>query len=127
MDDISKVTMDNLAIFSVREKCVKNRLIDFDVPKMMPKCTGAKCICGWFWLANSGQANFYSQCISNKARLSSDWLTRVFPVTAFDCSVTGADAAATAIGPLSDATWCKPGDASCKLTTGAKRPMYAYK
>ncbi|KAL8276115.1 hypothetical protein RQP46_011497 [Phenoliferia psychrophenolica] len=106
VDDISKVTMDNLAIFSVVEKCVKQRLTDFQVPAMMPKCTGAKCICAWFWLANSGQANFY--------------------MTAFDCSVTNANPAATKIGPLSDATWCKPGDASCKLTTGAKRPMYAY-
>jgi len=23
----------------------------------MPACTGEKCICGWFWLANNGTAS----------------------------------------------------------------------
>ena len=49
-------------------------------------------------------------------------------MTAFDCSVTGSDPAATPITmPLLDATWCKKGDASCSTTKGAKRPLYAYK
>ena len=35
--------MDNLAIFSVKTDCIKERVNNFAVPKMMPKCTGAKC------------------------------------------------------------------------------------
>jgi len=44
--------MDNLAIFSVKHDCVKQKMNSFDVPAKMPQCTGDKCICAWFWLAN---------------------------------------------------------------------------
>lgn len=52
VDDINKVTMDNLAIFSVNHECVKQKMTSFEVPAKMPQCTGEKCICAWFWLAN---------------------------------------------------------------------------
>ncbi|SCV69911.1 BQ2448_1305 [Microbotryum intermedium] len=68
VDGISKVTMDNLVIFSTNQKCVASRYTNFKIPALMPACTGAKCICGWFWLANNGTANFY--------------------MTAFDCAIT---------------------------------------
>ncbi|KAM0749715.1 hypothetical protein T439DRAFT_357244 [Meredithblackwellia eburnea MCA 4105] len=107
VDDINKVTMDNLVIFSVQSQCVKQKVTSFDIPKMMPSCTGKKCICGWFWLANSGQGNYY--------------------MTAFDCAVTGASAAAVPISlPPSDPTYCAAGNTSCTLTTGPKRPIYTY-
>ncbi|GAA5871296.1 hypothetical protein JCM3774_000903 [Rhodotorula dairenensis] len=104
VDDISKVTMDNLAIFSVQHECVQQKMTSFEVPARMPKCTGSKCICGWFWLANNGTANFY--------------------MTAFDCAVTGSPADATPIAPPQDPVFCKNDPSSC--TTGAKRPIYAY-
>lgn len=50
--------MDNLAIFSVQKDCVKQRSTSFDIPARMPACTGSKCICAWFWLANNGTGNF---------------------------------------------------------------------
>lgn len=77
VDDINKVTMDNLAIFSVNHQCaeqacrafdlritlilsvpgcatgVKQKMTTFQIPAKMPPCTGSKCICGWFWLANN--------------------------------------------------------------------------
>ena len=52
VDDISKTNMDNLVVFSVIKDCVKQKENHFPVPKAMPKCTGKKCICGWFWLAD---------------------------------------------------------------------------
>lgn len=58
-------------------------------------------------LANTGAINFY--------------------MTAFDCKVTNVSPLATPIAPPRDAVWCLPGNATCKLTTGAKRPLYAYK
>lgn len=44
--------MDNLVIFSVVKDCVKQKENVFQIPKAMPKCTGKKCICAWFWLAD---------------------------------------------------------------------------
>ncbi|KAM0753256.1 hypothetical protein T439DRAFT_346875 [Meredithblackwellia eburnea MCA 4105] len=106
VDDITKVTMDNLVIFSVQPQCVKQKQTTFDIPAMMPKCTGSKCICGWFWLAQEGTANFY--------------------MTAFDCSVSNVNPAATAIAPPQDAVFCANGYNTGNCTSGAKRPLYAY-
>ncbi|ORY88298.1 hypothetical protein BCR35DRAFT_289184 [Leucosporidium creatinivorum] len=108
VDDIEKVTMDNLAIFSVNQKCVSQKQINYEIPAAMPACTGEKCICGWFWLANNGTANFY--------------------MTAFDCKVTGATSTAKIAAPV-DPTWCDPAElaaGTCKTVAGAKRPLYAY-
>lgn len=44
----------------------------------MPKCTGKKCICSWFWLTNNGTSNFYH--------------------TGFDCAVTKVSKHARKIG-----------------------------
>lgn len=104
VDNIDDVTMDNLAVFSVQHECVQQKMTSFDVPAKMPKCTGSKCICGWFWLANNGTANFY--------------------MTAFDCAVTGSPADATAIAPPRDPVFCRDDPSSC--TKGSKRPIYAY-
>ncbi|GAA5992324.1 hypothetical protein JCM10908_000426 [Rhodotorula pacifica] len=104
IDNINKVTTDNLAIFSVNHQCVQQKRTSFRIPAKMPKCTGSKCICGWFWLANNGTANFY--------------------MTAFDCVVTGSPADATAIAPPQDPVFCKNNASRC--TKGSKRPIYAY-
>ncbi|GAA5844091.1 hypothetical protein JCM9279_003731 [Rhodotorula babjevae] len=104
VDDISKVTMDNLAIFSVQHQCIQQKMTSFDIPAKMPACTGSKCICGWFWLANNGTGNFY--------------------MTAFDCAVTNSPADALPIAPPQDPVFCRDNPSSC--TTGSKRPLYAY-
>lgn len=125
--------MDNLAIFSVQQKCVAQKQINYEIPAAMPACTGEKCICGWcefparlasnphcstptlisltsavVWLANNGTANFY--------------------MTAFDCKVTGATSTAKIAAPV-DPTWCDPAElaaGTCTTVAGAKRPLYAY-
>ncbi|GAA6055791.1 hypothetical protein JCM3770_004803 [Rhodotorula araucariae] len=104
VDNINDVTMDNLAIFSVNHECVKQKETSFEIPAKMPACTGEKCICAWFWLANNGTGNFY--------------------MTPFDCSVSGSPADATPIAPPQDPVFCKNNPSSC--TTGSKRPIYAY-
>ncbi|KAK4703993.1 hypothetical protein P7C70_g2222, partial [Phenoliferia sp. Uapishka_3] len=106
VDDINLVTMDNLAIFSVQHACVQQKDTTFQVPAMMPKCTGAKCICAWFWLANNGTGNFF--------------------MTGFDCSVTGSSPNATAIAPPVNPIRCAVGDKTCTVQSGSKRPIYAY-
>ncbi|GAA6031222.1 hypothetical protein JCM8097_004070 [Rhodosporidiobolus ruineniae] len=103
-DDIEKVGWDDLTVFSVQHDCVKQKDTYFDVPAQMPPCTGEKCICGWFWLANNGTANFY--------------------MTAFDCKVSGSPANAPKIAPPQDAAWCEYDPSAC--VSGAKRPLYAY-
>lgn len=44
-DDISQVTEDDFAVFSVQKDCVRHKMTPFDVPAAMPPCTGEKCIC----------------------------------------------------------------------------------
>ncbi|GAA5895666.1 hypothetical protein JCM5296_003773 [Sporobolomyces johnsonii] len=106
-DDIENVGWDDLAIFSVNHNCVAQRVTTFEIPARMPSCTGDKCICGWFWLANNGTANFY--------------------MTAFDCAITNVDPTLAApILPVVDPVWCAPGNTTCQPATGAKRPLYAY-
>ncbi|KAI5475313.1 Galactose-binding domain-like protein, partial [Pseudohyphozyma bogoriensis] len=106
VDDISKVTMDNLVIFSVQHECVKQKHTSFEIPARMPACTGEKCICGWFWLASNGTGNFY--------------------MTAFDCKITNVGSNPGKIAAPVDPTWCAPGNSTCKTQAGAKRPLYAY-
>ncbi|GAA5860488.1 hypothetical protein JCM8547_000319 [Rhodosporidiobolus lusitaniae] len=103
VDDIEKTSMENLAIFSVQHECVKQKLTTFEVPAAMPPCKSGKCICGWFWLANTGTTNFY--------------------MTAFDCNVSGSTSFA-AIAPPQDPVWC--GDDPSLCVKGSKRPLYAY-
>ncbi|BGP39165.1 hypothetical protein JCM10450v2_003119 [Rhodotorula kratochvilovae] len=103
VDDISKVTMDNLVVFSVQHNCVRQKMTTFAIPAKMPPCTGSKCICGWFWLANNGTANFY--------------------MTAMDCAVTNSPPDALPIAAPVDPVFC-PSGTGC--ATGAKRPLYAY-
>ncbi|GAA5951057.1 hypothetical protein JCM21900_005710 [Sporobolomyces salmonicolor] len=106
-DDIENVGWDDLAIFSVNHNCVAQRITTFEIPARMPSCTGDKCICGWFWLANNGTANFY--------------------MTAFDCAITNVDPTLAApILPVVDPVWCAPGNTTCQPAAGAKRPLYAY-
>ncbi|KAM0751144.1 hypothetical protein T439DRAFT_301071 [Meredithblackwellia eburnea MCA 4105] len=105
VDDISKVTVDNLAVFSVQKECVWQRDTTFQIPARMPPCTGSKCICAWMWLANNGTGNYYQ--------------------TPFDCSISGSPSDATPINmPLVDPVYCPDSTSDC--ASGAKRPIYFY-
>ncbi|KAL8286507.1 hypothetical protein RQP46_004524 [Phenoliferia psychrophenolica] len=102
--DISQVTVDNLAVFSVQKECVWQRNTVFNVPAAMPPCTGAYCICAWLWEPQNGTGNFYQ--------------------TPFRCDVTGSPVGATPIQtPLINPTYCGDGSA-CAI--GAKRPVYFF-
>ncbi|KAI5477703.1 Galactose-binding domain-like protein [Pseudohyphozyma bogoriensis] len=106
VDDIEDTNWDNIAIFSVQQQCVKQKVTSFEIPEKMPACTGEKCICAWFWLANNGTGNFY--------------------MTAFDCKITNVAADATPImKTLVDPITCKD-NSSCTYPTGAKRPIYTW-
>jgi hypothetical protein len=152
VDDINDVTMDNLAVFSVNHQCVKQRVTNFEVrflffpslrseadnfslqiPARMPTCTGKKCVCGWFWLANNGTANFYmtrSSSLSRRLLFSPSFVSSISNTVnstlpaAFDCSIIGSPADATPIAPPQDPVFC--GDAPSNCTTGSRRPLYAY-
>ncbi|KWU44348.1 hypothetical protein RHOSPDRAFT_34138 [Rhodotorula sp. JG-1b] len=106
-DDIEQVGWDDLVVFSVNHNCVKQRVTPFEIPSRMPACSGEKCICAWLWLANNGTGNFY--------------------MTGFDCKFTGVDPKkALLLLPPIDPVFCAPGNESCRLAVGAKRPLYAY-
>ncbi|KAI5474854.1 Galactose-binding domain-like protein [Pseudohyphozyma bogoriensis] len=105
VDDISLVTVDNLAVFSVQKECVWQKDTVFQVPARMPPCTGSHCICAWLWEPKNGTGNYYQ--------------------TPFNCDVTGSPVDATPISmPLKDPVFCPDSTADC--TTGAKRPLYYY-
>ncbi|BGP15156.1 hypothetical protein JCM10213v2_003113 [Rhodosporidiobolus nylandii] len=91
-ENIEDVGWDDLVVFSVQEQCVKQKYTDFQVPAKMPKCTGSKCICGWFWLANNGK--FCGSCTTN------------FYMTAMDCAVSGSPADALPIAAPQDPVFC---------------------
>jgi len=94
--------MDDLTIFSVNHTCVYRRETDFQIPAAMPKCTGSKCICVWFWLANYGQANFY--------------------MTGFDCNILQNQNGLPAIGKPQRPLWT----GKYAAVEGPKLPIYAY-
>ncbi|KAG6889154.1 hypothetical protein C0995_003331 [Termitomyces sp. Mi166 len=100
--DLSKVTPDNLVVFSVRYHTPWKRLTSYSVPAALPACPPGGCICAWGWVPNGcGQPNIYHQ--------------------GFRCKVTGA----TSFAPVATAkppVWCE-GDAS-KCTKGAKQMIY---
>ncbi|GAA5930816.1 uncharacterized protein JCM15063_002468 [Sporobolomyces koalae] len=104
-DDIDKVGWDDLAVFSVQHRCVKDRITSFEIPELLPPCSGNKCICGWFWLANNGTGNFY--------------------MTAFDCAVIPGQTSARIL-PVVDPVFCPASNSTCTPAKGAKRPLYAY-
>ncbi|TKA51757.1 hypothetical protein B0A53_05441 [Rhodotorula sp. CCFEE 5036] len=92
-DDIEQVGWDDLVVFSVNHDCVKQRITPFEIPSRMPACSGEKCICAWFWLANNGTGNFY--------------------MTGFDCKFTGVDPKkALPLLPPVDPVFCAPGNDS---------------
>lgn len=58
--DISKVTMENLVVFSVLEHTPWKRIATYDVPKDLPACPEGGCYCAWLWVPDGcGQPNMY--------------------------------------------------------------------
>lgn len=47
-NNILDVQPEDLVVFSVNQRCVKDKNTAFKVPEGMPACDG-KCICAWLW------------------------------------------------------------------------------
>ncbi|KAJ7063711.1 hypothetical protein C8F01DRAFT_1134056 [Mycena amicta] len=100
--DISKVTPENLAVFTVRYHTPWKRLTSYDVPADMPACPSGGCICAWGWIPNGcGEPNMYH--------------------LPYRCKVTGAKAT-KAIGTPKPPVWCENNAGSC--TKGPKQMLY---
>ncbi|KAJ7765721.1 hypothetical protein B0H16DRAFT_1524121 [Mycena metata] len=100
--DITKVTEENLAVFTVRYHTPWKRLTSYDVPADMPACPEGGCICAWGWVPNGcGQPNLYN--------------------IPYRCMVTGAKST-TAVGAAKPPVWCQNNPDGC--TKGPKQLIY---
>lgn len=100
--DISKVSPDNLAVFSVRYHTPWKRITSYDVPANLPACPEGGCICAWGWVPNGcGEPNMFHG--------------------AFKCKVTGATSS-TPVAKPKPPVWCE-GDAN-KCVKGSKQMIY---
>ncbi|OAX34821.1 hypothetical protein K503DRAFT_698010 [Rhizopogon vinicolor AM-OR11-026] len=97
--DLSQVTMDNLAVFTVRYNTPWKRVTSYDVPQDMPACPAGGCTCAWVWIPNGcGEPNIYMQ--------------------GFKCMVTGATST-TPIATPKPPVWCEEDQSTC--TQGSKQ------
>ncbi|KAF9555468.1 hypothetical protein CPC08DRAFT_712012, partial [Agrocybe pediades] len=100
--DISKVTPDNLAVFTVRYHTPWKRVTTYDVPANMPPCPPGGCICAWGWVPNGcGQPNIYHM--------------------PYRCRVTGSKSN-TPVAKPKPPVWCEGNPGGC--TKGAKQMIY---
>ncbi|CAK7567024.1 MAG: hypothetical protein SEPTF4163_004982 [Sporothrix epigloea] len=99
--DISKVTMENLVVFSVRYYSPLFRKTWYDVPADLPACPEGGCYCAWLWIPDGcGQANMYMQN--------------------HRCKVTGSTSTKK-LGVPKPPVWCKEDPSKC--VTGPKQMM----
>ncbi|GAA6060878.1 hypothetical protein JCM10212_000161 [Sporobolomyces blumeae] len=129
-DELDQVGWDDLAVFSVNQRCVRDRYTPFEVPSRMPACSGKKCICA------CSRDDLTNRTIPlrldiNRLDIDDDLLrlanrgTGNFYMTAFDCAVEPGRAPARIL-PVVDPEFCPSSNSSCTRTKGAKRPLYAY-
>ncbi|KAH9838462.1 uncharacterized protein C8Q71DRAFT_722637 [Rhodofomes roseus] len=110
-ENASDVQPEDFTIISTNDTCVWNLNTDFQIPAQLPACSGANCVCAWFWIHSddSGAEQLY--------------------MTGFNCNVTGATGT-TPIGQKMLARQCgtdtttgltaNPGN----CTIGPKYPIY---
>ncbi|KAL1979653.1 hypothetical protein VTN96DRAFT_5398 [Rasamsonia emersonii] len=99
--DLSKVTMENLVVFSVTPNTPWHRLTTYEVPADLPPCPEGGCHCAWLWVPKGcGQPNMYMQ--------------------GFKCNVTGSTSTKT-LAPAQVPVYC--GDDSSKCVQGAKQML----
>ncbi|KAI0155446.1 hypothetical protein GGR52DRAFT_205975 [Hypoxylon sp. FL1284] len=97
--DITQVTMENLAVFTVLEHTPWKRLATYQVPADMPACPEGGCYCAWLWVPDGcGQPNMYMQNLR--------------------CHVTGSTSSRT-IAPARAPVYCEDGNTPC--VAGAKQ------
>ncbi|KAH3296412.1 hypothetical protein KXW74_008633 [Aspergillus fumigatus] len=101
--DLSAVTMENLAVFTVLEDTPWKRIATYEVPKDLPACPPGGCTCAWLWVPNGcGQPNMY--------------------MAGYKCNVTGSTSSKK-VAPAQVPVYCA--DDSSKCVKGAKQ-MIAF-
>ncbi|KAF9028369.1 hypothetical protein BDZ89DRAFT_951496 [Hymenopellis radicata] len=99
--DLTKITEDNLVVFSVLPHTPWFRLATYEVPNL-PACPDDGCTCAWGWVANGcGEPNFYMQ--------------------GFKCKVVGNTGGAR-LATAKPAAWCE--DDTSKCVSGAKQMIF---
>lgn len=97
--DLSKVTMENLVVFSVLEHTPWKRIATYEVPKDLPACPPEGCYCAWLWVPTGcGQPNMY--------------------MANYKCHVTGSKSKRK-LAPAKAPVYCK--DDQTKCVKGAKQ------
>ncbi|KAI1077968.1 hypothetical protein F5B20DRAFT_582785 [Whalleya microplaca] len=97
--DISQVTIENLAVFSVLAHTPWKRLATYEVPADLPACPAAGCYCAWLWVPDGcGEPNMYMQN--------------------FRCHVTGSTSTKK-VSAAKAPVYCGRGDTPC--ISGAKQ------
>ncbi|KAF2459869.1 hypothetical protein BDY21DRAFT_413702 [Lineolata rhizophorae] len=97
--ELSEVTLENLAVFTVRLHTPWKRVTSYDVPAAMPACPLGGCTCAWLWVPDGcGEPNMYMQ--------------------GFKCNVTGATATSP-VAPARPPVYCEDDLSSC--VQGAKQ------
>ncbi|KAF9465322.1 hypothetical protein BDZ94DRAFT_1254262 [Collybia nuda] len=99
--DLSKVTPENLVVFTVAYNTPWRLIATYSVPNL-PACPPDGCICAWGWVPNGcGEPNMY--------------------MLGYKCKVTGMTGTA-AVAPAKPASWCE--DDPSKCTSGARQLIY---
>jgi len=99
--DLSKVTPENLVVFTVLYNTPWKRLATYHVPDLA-SCPPAGCICAWGWIPGGcGASNMYMQ--------------------GFRCKVFNSNSTRT-LSPAQPPVWCEEDEESCKQ--GAKQMIF---
>ncbi|RDB14866.1 hypothetical protein Hypma_016410 [Hypsizygus marmoreus] len=99
--DITKVTPENLVVFTVLYNTPWKRIATYSVPNL-PACPSGGCICAWGWVANGcGEPNMY--------------------MLPYRCKVTGTTGNA-AVAPGIPPVWCEDDPSRC--TKGPRQLIY---
>jgi len=97
--DFSKVTLDNLVVFTTKYKTPFRRQATYDVPANMPECPPGGCICAALWIPNHcGEPNGY--------------------MIGYNCKVTNVKSTARPLAPAKTPVFCE--DDPSKCVKGAK-------
>lgn len=100
-NDLNKITMEDLVVFSVLAHSPWHTSATYQVPAELQACPEGGCTCAWLWVPKGcGQANMYMQ--------------------PYSCNVTNVDeSVAKPLAKAQPAKWCKNDSATC--LEGAKQ------
>ncbi|KAJ8469013.1 hypothetical protein ONZ45_g17037 [Pleurotus djamor] len=103
--DITRVTPENLVVFTVAYHTPWRRIANYSVPSAMPACPEEGCICAWGWVPNGcGEPNMY--------------------MLPYRCRVTNVSPSGSSVRLASGqpAVWCEDDPSRC--TRGAKQMIF---